>query len=328
MISGKEKWLWVLSAAVLAVLFLASSTNLLIKEKETVVYPISVIIDDTTDDFYVNFRKGVDQAALELHTDVRFITLYEAGGWPEQMELILREMRDGADALVISPLDARLAGTELTGERISVPVILLSSESGRTAAVDGEDITHIIFDYYGLGKLAGEAIARNHEASRPVCLLGMKGLNGPGEDFKSGLSDVLEAAGFSMSEYEWDRDREGSFPAVAAQMLQGRSRPVVAALDPHSLLKTADMMNGGEDLDIDGLYGRGTSVPILNHLAEGRISGLCVTDDYTAGYLSVRTAVERIGHVVTEKDMVLKSAYIEQEDLYRSEYEKMLYPIE
>lgn len=38
---------------------------------------MSLIISDTSDDDYVNFRKGVDQAAVEYNVDVSFITLYE-----------------------------------------------------------------------------------------------------------------------------------------------------------------------------------------------------------------------------------------------------------
>ena len=43
---------------VLAVLFLLSSTDLIIKEEAAEVYPVSVIIGDTSDENYVNFRKG------------------------------------------------------------------------------------------------------------------------------------------------------------------------------------------------------------------------------------------------------------------------------
>lgn len=55
----KVKFLWILYGMVLAVLFLLSSTDLIIKEEAAEVYPISVIIGDTSDENYVNFRKGI-----------------------------------------------------------------------------------------------------------------------------------------------------------------------------------------------------------------------------------------------------------------------------
>ena len=70
----QEKIIWSLFAGVLILLFLLSSTDLIIKEKKTEIYPVSVIIGETTDDYYTNFRKGVDKAADEYNVDVNFIT--------------------------------------------------------------------------------------------------------------------------------------------------------------------------------------------------------------------------------------------------------------
>ena len=77
MINSKERILWILYGMVLVLLFLLSSTDLIIKEKEMQVYAVSVIVEDTTDDNYVNFRKGMDRAAIEYNLDVSFITLYD-----------------------------------------------------------------------------------------------------------------------------------------------------------------------------------------------------------------------------------------------------------
>ena len=57
MISKKEKLIWMLFGVVLVFLFLLSSTDLIIKEEERRIYPISVIVEDTSDASYVNFRK-------------------------------------------------------------------------------------------------------------------------------------------------------------------------------------------------------------------------------------------------------------------------------
>ena len=69
----KELVLWGILCVGLILLYLLSSTDWIIKEKEVEVYPVSLIISDTSDDDYVNFRKGVDQAAVEYNVDVSFI---------------------------------------------------------------------------------------------------------------------------------------------------------------------------------------------------------------------------------------------------------------
>ena len=52
----QEKILWGFFAGILVFLYLLSSTDLIIKEKKTEIYPVSIVIGDTTDDYYVNFR--------------------------------------------------------------------------------------------------------------------------------------------------------------------------------------------------------------------------------------------------------------------------------
>ena len=92
----KELVLWGILCVGLILLYLLSSTDWIIKEKEVEVYPVSLIISDTSDDDYVNFRKGVDQAAVEYNVDVSFITLYEKDNLAQQMELVRREAAAGA----------------------------------------------------------------------------------------------------------------------------------------------------------------------------------------------------------------------------------------
>ena len=53
----KELVLWGILCVGLILLYLLSSTDWIIKEKEVEVYPVSLIISDTSDDDYVNFRK-------------------------------------------------------------------------------------------------------------------------------------------------------------------------------------------------------------------------------------------------------------------------------
>ena len=48
----REKLIWCIFGAILGVLFLLSSTDLIIKEKKAEIYPISVVLDSTTDECY------------------------------------------------------------------------------------------------------------------------------------------------------------------------------------------------------------------------------------------------------------------------------------
>ena len=63
----KVNFLWILYGLVLVILFLVSSTDLIIKEETAKIYPISVVIGDVSDENYVNFRKGMERAAMEFN---------------------------------------------------------------------------------------------------------------------------------------------------------------------------------------------------------------------------------------------------------------------
>ena len=97
--------MWAAFAVVLVFLYLLSSTDLIIKEKKVEIYPVSIIVGDTTDDYYGSFRKGVEQAADEYNVDVSFITLFERGDAAYQMELVKREIDDGAGVVILEPAD-------------------------------------------------------------------------------------------------------------------------------------------------------------------------------------------------------------------------------
>ena len=70
------------------------------------------------------------------------------------------------------------------------------------------------------------------------------------------------------------------------------------------------------------------SLGILNYLDRGRIGGICVTDQFGAGYLSVETAVRALEEGGSQGREELDVWYIDKEDLRRPEYEKLLYPVE
>ena len=97
----REKMLLCAGAVFLVLLFLMSSTDLIIKERAVQIDSISVILSEDTDDYYQNFRKGMEKAATDLRSDVRLITLYDRKDQDQQVELTTREIRDGAGAVVI-----------------------------------------------------------------------------------------------------------------------------------------------------------------------------------------------------------------------------------
>ena len=325
MVNKKETMIWILYAALLVVLFLASSTDLIIKEQKTEVYQLSVIIEDSRDENYTNFRKVMDQAAMELNADVSFITLYEPNNLKQQIELLMREKQDGAGALVVSPVDDAALVDAVSQNKIDVPVVFVNAEmtGGRIAA-------SISPDYVQMGKQLADVIGSWHEKDVPVYLFGEAKRDRITKLFESGVRSGMEAAGYRVTLFE--KRQEGEYRRTIEQLVYpGCEHGVIVALDQAALVETAAVLADSSVYTsyVEGLYGRGTSLTILNDLDRGLIKGVCVTDDFAAGYCSVKMAVELMtNQSVKEEEIWQESYYIEKSDLHRPEFEKMLYPIE
>lgn len=323
MITKKEKLLWVCYAAILVLLYLLSSTDLIIKEQKHDVFTFAVIVEDVRDENYVNFRKGMDRAAIEWNADVSFITLYEQNNAQQQLEMVVREQQDGANAVILAPVDETLIEEAMADKRITVPLVLVNGElpRDRISAV-------VTTDFYAMGRQLAGQITQKNTSDMPIYLFSEAEDHVVTRRFRDGVMAELDEAGYQAVLF---RDKEDTFRKCIEELVYpGDGHAVIIALDQESLTKTADILSESTVYrsHVKGLYGRGTTLSILNALDRGNIDGICVTDDFSTGYLSVRRAVEAATNQVTQEQTMMESYYIEKEDLRKSQYEKMLYPIE
>ena len=330
----QEKLIWGLMAGILIILFLLSSTDLIIKEKETTIYSVSVIIKDTNDDYYKNFRKGIDKAADEYNVDVNFITLYEKGDVEEQMELLNREISDGSQAVVFVPLKQAECRRILDDMVLTSPLIIMGNSLPGDWAITG-----ISQDYYEAGRMLGEAIVRENNADKPVYMF-TEGLDyGYNQEVYNGLLAEISQAGFQAHHYEMLPGGSPNTPVIenedffsqvmADEVAACVDGAIIVALDVKSLDLTADIISDHTAYeDIAVLYGFGSTTKILNQMDRGFIKGLIATNQYDAGYLSIVKAVEAIEKSSDREQIELASYYLEKDDLKEKYFEKILYPIE
>lgn len=321
MIGKRGKLLIFLYMIFLIVLFLMCSTDLIIREPEQGIYQVAVIIEDVRDDNYSNFRRGMDQAAVEFNADVHFITLYEKLDADQQMELISREQQDGAEALIVMPVDERKLSSALEQKQIMVPMVLLSS------GVTGEEIIGTITsDYEKMGQHLTQQMLGHVSEDCVILIFSETGNRSiASRYFLDGITRELDNGG---CQYEMVMQKEGGFRKVM-KSLEGK-RTVILAESPEILTEAAGAMADDPALaeSVQGLYGRGSTLAILNYLDRGLITGICVTDEFSMGYFSVRMTIQKLEGLEIKTPMMMDYYYIEKKDLRESAYEKMLFPIE
>lgn len=308
----------------LLVLFLMCSTDLIIREPEREVYQVAVIIEDTRDDYYSNFRKGIDQAAVELNADVRFITLYEKLDADEQMEFISREQQDGADALVVVPVDENKVASTLAEKQITIPVVLLGPD------LMGEAITgNIVIDYKKMGEHLARQMLQRVPVDCPVLFFSEEeNQSAMSFQFLEGAKETLKESGRKSQIVV--KDTEQGFRETLEALGEGGGQAVILAESPETLTETAGILAENPSLSdgVVGLYGRGSTLPILNYLERDLITGICVTDEFSIGYFSVQMAIQELEKLESRMTMTMDFHYIEKENLRESPYEEMLFPVE
>lgn len=320
----RERILWMIYGLVLVVLFLVSSTNMVIKEKETQVYPISVIVNDSSDDYYVNLKKGIEQAAMDYHADVSFITLYERNRQDQQIDLITREVNDGARAVIISPVEEGAIAKALDENLINSSVVILDSELSHNKIS-----ANISGDFYGEGVMLADKVVERMPAVIPIYIvMGENGLSSNTMAY-DGLRSVLDKMGYQVELYEADTDQDYR-KIVEGLVYPEYKEAVIIAIDLESLTKIAQILDESAVYRkyTPGVYGFGSTLQILNYLDEEIIDGIVVTNDFLKGYLSIQKAVEGIQNTGTAESIKTEHFYIEKEDIRKKEYQKLLYPID
>lgn len=320
----REGFLWGVLAGGLVLLYLLSSTDLIIKERETEVYPVSIVIGDTTDDYYVNFRKGAEQAADDYNADISFITLFDKGDASQQIELLRREIDDGASAVILEPVDS-MECTRFLNERTGgTPIVVAGS-----MPVEEPVKSLISVDYFEHGQKMGRAITEECNSMLPVYVLTERLENGSTREMYDGLTAVLSEAGYTVQLYEWETE-ETIRRVIEGTVYPGNGRAVIAALDPASTGQAAEIIGGSPvyGIYVAGLYGTGTTPAILNQMDRGMIKGLVVSNEFEQGYLCVENAVKAIRKENLQPRILLDSLYIKKKDLRDPGMEKTLYPID
>lgn len=323
MIGKRGKLLLLVYMIFLGVLFLMCSTDLIIREPEKEIYQVAVIIEDIRDDNYSNFRKGMEQAAVEFNADVRFITLYEKLDADEQLELICREQQDGADALIVVPVDEGRVIRMLEENETTIPVVLLGTEAEAAAG-------SIVIDYNKMGEQLAEQMLKQISGDcQALVISDPKYQSVESGRFLNGAVTILGNGGCDCQTVTWDPE-QGLKDAMEKLRISEGKQAVILAENPELLAETAEVLTELSFLSdhVQGLYGRGNTLAILNHLDQGLITGICVTDEFSVGYFSVCMAIQVLEGQAGQTRVQMDSYYIERQDLRKREYEKMLYPIE
>lgn len=301
--TGKSR---LIQIAILAALGLAAVLSLALPqllrgERKEQLLSLSVMLRDTDSSGWTVAREGMEQAADELGAELRFLTLTSANDSAEQETLLLREIEDGAAALVAVPADPASLSAALDRWLVVCPTVTLESPMEGAAGVVSPD-----------NALLGEKLAG--------ALL---------EDWDGGEVLLLDTAGrcagvaARLAAAEETLVAEGVSVRREAELSEEPPRWVMA-FEPAATQKTAEKREAeGRDFS---LYGVGSAAAVTAQLERGNVAAIAAWSDYAAGYLAVRRAVNAVrgtGGTLSP----LPFSILREEDIYAPENQKLLFPI-
>ena len=265
---------------------------------------LSVLLRDTDSSGWNVARQGMEQAADELGAELRFLTLSEQNSSAEQAEQLLREMDNGAEALLVVPADPDVLHTSLLQRTKTCPIVTLESEMEGTVGTVAPDSAL-------LGRQLAQTLLDDWQGGEVLLLDSAPGCTGVTARLAA-AQKVLEAQGVPVQRAE-------GLPEEAGWV------GWVIAFDPVATQAAAERRES-EQLPFV-LYGVGSSTAIAAQMEKGNIAAVAAWSDYAAGYLAVRQAVEAAQREELQSLDPLAFSIVQGEDIYAPENQKLLFPI-
>lgn len=306
-----------ISIVILIVLFLASSTDLLIKERENPVYEVSVLVDSEDDSGLETFKMGMDNAALRYNVDISFVTIYDEREPYRQIQLLVREIDDGAQGYIVSAENEAVMTQMMENVPIGSPVLVFGNDV-ESPRIRGK----IAPDYEAMASDITKRMLDENPDKEKVTLVTVSKNKRNVEIMSLAIKSVCDEKGVEVSAVNLTNidDSETLLAGLTAQGGNVIICPELKGLEA--------MARAAEKIQTDvPIYGSGFSSTLWKYVENGYVSATVVYNSYDAGYFSVKNIVEQLVGGYSEKDIELAHSIVDASSLYSRENATMLFPI-
>ena len=119
---------------------------------------ISIIVYGTNLDRWAFMREGISQGAKDFGAEVSVINMSSEADAKEQIDLLSREIENGAQGILMAAADSEAVNEAVTAATAKVPVLMIETgikDSDKTLGL-------LAADDYGMGKMLGEMVGSEH----------------------------------------------------------------------------------------------------------------------------------------------------------------------
>lgn len=320
--NASMKKILAISVGLLIILFavlmwMSNNVNTKIEKK----YYISLIVYGSDTNRWENLRQGAELAGRDSNAEISLVTMSSDRSSIEQIQLIEREINDGADALIVAPCDSAAIGEYLDGANIQVPVVLVEndiiSDANRFKCIGGDD--------YAMGIALGEMIKEMENPIVKVAIISDMNERANLTKREAGVREIIEP--YASKVVTWERnDKEEKM--ITRKFLQRElteeAVDVVVALDNEisdALMEALDNLNKHTKA-----YAISTSDQAVYCLDNNKIKGLEYVDEFSIGYMATKHVIGNDTDILSSYDGEAEYRLVTKEELYEPDNQKLLFP--
>ena len=274
---------------------------------------ISFVVTGDNLDYWVNLKSGAETASLDKKCQVTFLNSPYSAGVEGEIELINRQLSDGADYVYVASgfYSQLLEYVKDQGLNNKVRFIINGNLE--------DEKNSIICDDYSMGKDYGEFLKDKGFSGGLYLMYGHETVNN--SNFISGLEAELEDSNIFIKKELVDPED--------SQLRNHIYNIKQSSLYSGMMLLDKDVLDIAVDVTIstntnDEVFAVDGNTSSVYYLDSGLIQGLACRDDYSMGYIAVNNVLKTRKHDI-ETDIPLYYI-VEKSQIHSEEFEKVLFP--
>ena len=283
-----------------------------------------MVIDDSSNNRWVQFIAGMQQAAEDEGVKVTVIPTSRLSSIEEEEALIERAIAGGTDGVIVQPLSDRDAAgiLENLSERTSIELV----DEG-TYEIMSNVVGVVSPDHKAIGETIANEAALFAEKPLEKCTIGViRGSSALSsmEQRMDGFTEALESLGGKTT---WVLEQNGDAKDIKEKLAANETPDILVALDNAGMEAAGEYASTQENGII--VVGTGTSTKSIYYLDSGVVKSLVVPEDYMMGYQSVSDLADYI-HRNRFLPLVRTIAHrtIHKDTLFAEENQEILFPVQ
>lgn len=280
---------------------------------------VSMIVYGDDSERWENMREGATLVCEDKEADLSLLTMMSENDTAEQEEIILREIEDGADALIIAACNSSAIRDFIEDKHPRVPIVFVEnveSLSGEMKAIAPDD--------YKMGYELGQELVKNESKIVTVAIISENTNRDDVSLREKGFREAIE--GKVGKEITWSRndyERKANTRMFIQRAIVSEATDVIVTFDntaTDALLDALANLNKTRKV-----YSISTSNKAVYNLYNKGITVLEYPDEFSMGYLA---AVNVLDEAEAKKYGNKKIEYriVRKENMYDKDNQKLLFP--